>query len=638
MSGPLSISKAIEKNENNLLRMGYTVDYTSILAHLYNPLKKKTTNVSTNSSDVALSTMTYSEYYATLLGTADSLGTISNGYVQEVELQQAVCIVKPFLSFPAKAKDDKIYNIPVEVPDNSQINGGATLSGAGTTIPTTVDENYLNAFKGAGNNFLIGVGLDLDNFVPEYLKHFYGGENSEWKSLDESVIPNLKTMAEKRMLYAEITFNIGGTGKILNAPIIINNSGSTPLQDASTLHHLWIPCPLIHLNDYKALGEVAFEHAGKTVSVHTGGYSYPFADSGYIHKNGSIRGLTSDYYKSNVVSHKPSFLPYKGIKWNAADVIENLPSKDVLARTRIYFDEEQKSEIETLIGEIPESCKRIYGPLKAIETKKLIDTSSILSYGGCEDIYWEEGMCPVGITKDIYITCLRIIWVYEKDIYSMNQMRTKDPCNVNLPLESFLSFGPNQFVQKSNNPRISLFLDTYESVCKEMNSEYNKSIIDDIRLIKTSGLSREDISKNSTTADGKRIQNLRELWLKDSRFRYSYFKHYAKTTKQDSESCLRGVNNLFKTLGLSSPMGYFCCMDIKNQGESQFNRTLVKGKSSEAEKIREILRQRTNDSRSYMKKKWKDIKTNFEQAINENKLDMSLAVSQNWKGKKLQNN
>ena len=167
--------------EGKMHRMGYVVNYNNILSHLYNPYKKKTTKNSTNASDSALSTMTYNEYYATILGTADSLGTIENGYVKEVELQQAVCIIKPFIPFPAKAKDDKVYNIPVELHGDTQTNDGVTLCGDKTTIPTNVKEEYMDAFKGEGGNFLIGVGLDLDNFAPDYLKHFYTFEEDEKK-------------------------------------------------------------------------------------------------------------------------------------------------------------------------------------------------------------------------------------------------------------------------------------------------------------------------------------------------------------------------------------------------------------------------------------------------------------------------
>lgn len=626
-----SIKQSLDdSSKNKLSRMGYSVDYSTTLSSLYNPIQK-TRKTSFNNSDSLLHTSSYSEYYATILGDgSDALkGDFINGFVNEISLQQGVCIIKPWLSFPITAKSTRgeqvNYNVSVESPNDLGILNGNTLCGSSTTIKSKMDKEYLTAFRGENGDFIIGVGVDLDNFGPKYFQHFYNDEATKWAE-KACTNTNLKKLAEKKLLFAEITLDIDG-GKILNAPVVM--STSDPIINNVRRFALWIPCPLLCTNRYSSLGTVVFNAPNKkTTTIGNENTSYPFLNAGYDHKKAIIRGLNTSFYES--ITQRTD--GEKNLESVRVDWKINGNSPDKLARVRLYFDETRKDEIESILNmEIPESGARVFGPLKEVATEKLVDTSSSYQYEGIEEIYWEDGMCPTGITRQQYEKCLRIIWTFEKSTKTFkcnNPVVNNWGSNLN---EDFISYGVMQYIERPRNARISALLLMYEEVCKESGKPYDAILLSNAKRISNhrSGV------RGLSSIPSEIVHALEELW-KDPRMWYAMTKRYATSKPRDNisdksdsykdyYSSLYGALDLYRSLNFTSAFGLLLCMDLRNQGMMGIKLNEVKSLSSEYDRIMKLCQQRINMG-SHYKRKYLIIKRNLEASRN----DLSLTAPLPW--------
>ena len=644
-----TIKQSLDATANNKLnRMGYTVDYSEVLAYLYNPVPK-TTKVYTNESDALLSSSTYSEYYATILGDgSDGLkGSYVNGFVDEVSLQQGVCIVKPWLSFPITAKstsgEQLNYNVSVETPNDEGILNGNTLCGASTTIKSKMDKEYVNSFKGEGGNFLIGVGVDLDNFGPKYFQHFYDDE-SKWAET-YCTGENLRKLAERMLLFAEITLDIDG-GKIMNSPVII--SAADPVINGVPQFALWMPCPLLCTSRYSSLGEVVFKTPNKKdTTLDKNDTSYPFKNSGFEHKKGTLRGLNTSFYDTITQrTDGEKNLDSVRVNWKLRG-----DAPDKLARVRLYFDETKKAEVNEILGtEIPESGQRVFGPLKEVATEKLSDTTSY-HYDSLEEIYWKDGMCPPGITREQYEKCLRIIWTFELGTKTFKIPKgfhaadvNYNPNGKNKLTEDFISYGVMQYIEDTENWRITPLIWTYEEVCKESGKPYDMKLINDAKTIASnrSGLrGRSTIPKNLLHA-------LEELW-NDPRMWYALTKRYATSSPSheynvqskyynDASASLWGAKFQFNRLKLSSAFGLLIMMDLHNQGLQGFKLGFkekyaadvptILALPSEYEKLLFICNRRISQG-SHFADRYAIYKRNLEASKN----DLSLKTPMPWHNK-----
>lgn len=620
-----------DTSKNKLNKMGYTVDYSKVLSYLYNPIQK-TIKASTNASDALLSSDTYSGYYATILGDgSDGLkGTYVNGFVDEVSLQQGVCIVKPWLSFPITAKSvdgqQLNYNVSVESPNDEGILNGNTLCGAYTTIKSKMDKEYISAFKGEGGNFLLGVGIDLDNFGPKYFQHFYE-DDSKWAE-QFCTSDNLRKLAEKMLLFAEITLDIDG-GKIMNSPVII--SAPDPVINNVPQFALWIPCPLLCTSRYSSLGDVVFKAPNKKdTTLDKNDTSYPFKNAGFEHKKGTLRGLNTSFYDSITQrADGEKNLESVRVNWRLSG-----SAPDKLARVRLYFDETRKDEVNEILGtEIPESAQRIFGPLKEVATEKLSDTTSHY-YDGLEEIYWEEGMCPPGITRQQYEKCLRIIWTFElgTKTFKVNRAVVVNWQPSRGLKEDFITYGVMQYIESSKYWKITPVLLTYEEICKESGKPYDVNLLNDAKSIANhrSGL------YGRSAVPPKLLHALEELW-KDSRMWYAMTKRYATSNPRDKynmmnnhyndcSNTLWGAVNKFKYVGMTSAFGLLVMMDIHNQGLMGINFDKIRAQPTEYKKIMEVCHQRLSSNKSYLINRYKVYKRNLEAA----KDDLSLTKPMPW--------
>ena len=528
-----SIAQSLSESASfNLQRIGYITDFSETLSSLYNPINASSSQIEGMSQTAEIGRITGADEYKSLLGKGNISGEVVNGFITDTSLQQAICTLKPWMAFPI-TNDGEEFNVSVGLPPGENgILAGNTLCGPKTAIPDVVSKADKSVSEG-NDEFLIGVGLDLNKFGSSYFKHFYG--NIGWDSLDD-VISKLGTLAGKKLLFAEITLDIDG-GKILNAPVIISTS-DMPSGSGAAVFRLWVPCPLILLNDYSSLGTIIVtDKNGKNDKCGNGSLQFPFRGSGYDHKKGIIKGLKKSHYANilNKESNK-SNLSYYGINWNI-----NSSENDKKARVRLYFDEARRTEVEEIIGVVPESASKVFGPLEVVERSPLLDISPIFNYSGGIDYYFEEGKYPK-LDKETYIKALNLISCYE--IGSSKPV----PSRISVVRgESWPSYGTYQAIERGTNKGISQILKYYEQICKESGNPYDEETL---RIAKT-------IAQGSQK--GSREFIALETLGKDPRMAYAQSMHVWKTK-------IKNAMELYESLGFESAFGVYYCVDCVNNG------------------------------------------------------------------------
>lgn len=551
----------------NLKRLGYFVDYSDTLSSLYNPVAKSSSQIEGMSKTAEMGRATGADEYKSLLGEGSITGEVVNGFVTDTKSQQAICTLKAWLAFPITDEGEE-FNVSVGMPDGENgILSGNTLCGNNTTIPDKVSK--ADKSIGEGNDeFVIGVGLDLAKFGGTYFKHFYG--NVGWDNLDD-VITKLPVLAGKKLLYAEITLDIDG-GKLLNAPVVISTN-DCPSGSGAAVYRLWMPCPLILLQDYSALGTIIIkDKSGKNAKCGDGSLIFPFRSSGYDHKNARIKGLKKSHY-GNIVGKESNSanLQYVGVNWNIAS-----SEADKKVRVRLYFDEDRRTEVEEVIGAVPKSAERVFGPLEIIERSTLIDTSSAFNYDGNIDYYFEEGKYS-NLTKEVYIKALRLISCYE--------IGSSEPIPSRIEVvrgESWPSYGTYQAIERGTNKGISQILKYYEQICKESGNAYDEETL---RVAKR-------IAQGSRK--GSPEFNALETLGKDPRMAYAQSMHVWKTK-------IKNAMELYESLGFQSAFGVYYCVDCVNNGykKSYFlNNSNVKNATSEQQRIEAAINLRESYLRS----------------------------------------
>ena len=551
-----SIYKTLKETKKDKVPMGYAVDYTSVLSYLYDPTVKVEVQAS-NIGDNALHTNAnnFSGYYATLLGDGGSLsGLASFGFIEDKTLQQAVCVLKSYLAFPVKTKsgdNEADFNVISNLPTSQKsIHDGNTICGIKTTVADNITSGFVRGgeFRGENGDFLIGVGLDLKNFVPNYFRHFYGSltrkktETVDGKVIetpeDENVwdeknfntfIKNIPVLAEKKLLFAEITLDINGRGKILNAPVVveIEDPPSGAADQSKVVNHLWLPHPLLLLNDYKTLCSLTIEGPeGKSLTTGKDDIKFPFESSGYEHKKGVIRNFKVSHYEGLVSkSESLKHLNLISTNWN---VRGSEPDKKV--RVRLYLDGDRKDEIEKIIGPIPQECEQILKPLNKIETRQIYDTTSVKIYDGIGEVYFEEGVLG-DVTKDSYYKAIRIIWDFETG------KSTGDASKASyVKGEHWVSYGVFQAIEEYG--QVTHILKIYKELCESAGKSYDERLYG--------------------AALGMDLSALRALG-KDPLMFTAQTKHFWKTK-------LKRALDIYKLLYFNCAAGVLFSLDASNHG------------------------------------------------------------------------
>ena len=207
------------------------------------------------------------------------------------------------------------------------VNKGQTMSNGhsekpGMTFPPySIDSNVLDKLKEGGSEFYVGVGISFESFAEKFFNTFFP---------DSGLKANkIKKIASDGHLYAEILIPTkGNNAKSLHAKVIINS----PANDKVPFD-VWIPVPILMLDDFKELGTVTVETT-KQEKVGAGNVKFPFANGRYYHKNANITGFGASGIEG-----------YIGAKSKYVSCSLANGGTETLTRVRLYFDEAARGSI-----------------------------------------------------------------------------------------------------------------------------------------------------------------------------------------------------------------------------------------------------------------------------------------------------
>ena len=347
-----NLYELIGKTEKGKTPLGYSLgqSYNGVLESLYSP-KIVYNDIEVAGQSQGIATRQYSTLGTIGLGGYDD-GSGFIVYGDETISYQALCTLKEYMSFIVDytGEDGMTKCAFVSVPNRPMPNSHASkgyslLNQTQITFPPYElnEDTILSIQQGIGqdrNTCIIGAGISFHDFALKFMKRYFG--DIQWK-------PEwIEILACKGHLYVEVVIPQNTSkAKVLHTKVTIKHQ----TNDSHAPFEVWLPIPLLLLNDYKQLGTVIVNIEGKgEQKIGEGDARFPLASRQYNHKNASISGFTPSFLKAyikddNITKYIGTTLKYQDQK--------------LQARVRLYIGQAGKQELKKLIGaEIPQSCSK----------------------------------------------------------------------------------------------------------------------------------------------------------------------------------------------------------------------------------------------------------------------------------------
>ena len=272
-------------------------------------------------------------------------GIVDNFY--QSDLNQVKVILRDYMPFvlDCKNEDGKFERTCVKRRDYAHLeflNRGISVScSQNPQFPPgdfTKDslERCKNGLGTDGDGFIIGLGVAFNQVVINYFRHFY--EKIEWTE------DKLRSLAAKGYLYGELMVPKGDNAKVLHARITVDIS-----QSETSPYDVFVPVPLMLLDDFKELGYVRVRNNTKEEDVDGKTLLFHLASKKFNHKKSIIEGFGPDGIKDYVPGNVSRDVEYRYTGLNGGNIVEG--------RLRFYFIPESKEEVARIAGSIPEEYK-----------------------------------------------------------------------------------------------------------------------------------------------------------------------------------------------------------------------------------------------------------------------------------------
>lgn len=275
-------------------------------------------------------------------------------------MYQGVTKICDFMSFPVdyQSPTQGALTLAVEVTRPSQRKADDICLLGKKQPPSKMDKVSIQRTQTelGGSNFVIGVGIDLATFGVQFFKTYFPQGSSKWTH------DNLKALAAARKLYAEISVShtavaIGQTSSATAFHAMVScdigdELGGTSDNQMGGVFKVWLPYPLMLLNDYRGVANVSVNGA----LVGTGSVSYPLANSKYNHKKGQIYDFSPSWCL-NYMKFNGKF----GYDNMTCDLIHG--GVDRQARVRLYLDK----DAATIVNGLPDNAELFKGKHEVIK-------------------------------------------------------------------------------------------------------------------------------------------------------------------------------------------------------------------------------------------------------------------------------
>lgn len=527
---------------NKKRRMGYTVGaYSSVLAALQQASKSQKNSeqkpMSGEAPNATVSSRSYSylsRSYSYLGSYSTNMDTVVNGFINNDELKQMSVQLGIFMGYCVQVTttDGKIANEYVDnVPIIGDDKGCCVVSGR--VYPTT-SVGYLKHQNDIADNYCIGLGVSLETDVVDYFKHFYG----KMKVFnDSSSCSNaIKTLASKGLLYGEIMIPISTSkdvnNKFQNKVIHFKVVANVPNSSQTGSYKVYIPIPVLLLDDYKEVGNILIEvcesgssSEAQIVNSGDGNVKFEYKSKKFDHKKALIEDFTCEDVKKHYSQGESNDVVVKHFGWGLNKTISQ-------GRARYYLqNSDELSSIlnEEIPSEYQESLFRgVLTEDKVYRTDPVVDMATIgASYG--EEL--KNFAADVGLSVESLLRALNAIAYWERGKKSIDgawadfeDTTKKDGAGYNIGPFSITEMSGGLYIcLKSIAERIPQYSAKIQDMMSKIpkthrgtNKSYKSPLTDaDVRLIK------EIFSNYSDEYKAAYINTVRnQLWGKNAIIAY----------------------------------------------------------------------------------------------------------------------
>lgn len=351
--------EALNSSQSGKTQIGYAVKaYDDVLSALKKAKTVIDRKVSGANATGGPHGQTIMRDYSTSVGDVWNEGDVNNnGFIFTGDGQksyQGVTKICDFMSFPVDVtfQGQQTKTNPVVVPRPSEQKANSICLMGDRQPPYQMDRKsiQLTQTKLGTSNYVIGVGVDLSTFGVQFFNTYFPQGKDKWTH------DNLKSLVATKKLYAEISIasseiSIGdkSNATVFHAMVtcdIGDNLGGTPDNQLGSIFKVWLPYPLLLLNDYKGITNVNIN--GKLIG--TSGMTYPLESYKYNHKNGQIYDFTPKWLL-NYMSFQGK-LTYDMV---TCDLVQD--GQDRTARVRLYL----AKDAATIVNGLPDNAQLYKG-------------------------------------------------------------------------------------------------------------------------------------------------------------------------------------------------------------------------------------------------------------------------------------
>lgn len=395
------VNDAQKNNTSNKVRLGYTAnDYDGVVGALEKAYYQIRRIQQQGGGSVVSPAGTFNASTGLSAGQQYSTMSSSGNLAIKVEAggnwtsqYQGRCLARSYMSFYVNVSGQSKYrHVPVGDADTKNaFYYGESFLGDGSYPAIDIETGRTNHLE--RDDYVVGVGLDFNNFVIPYLKRFFNEDGGKWE------INTLREVGQKLQMFAEILFpkkslkytaqsngeeSSSGAGTyqadyhVLHCPITVDCQ-----VDGMKFNILWFPVPLIFINQFSALGTVSMEkideaEEGKRVTVGKDGITVPFSSSKYQHKQAKIPGFNYSTFK-NV---DDAIFTDVGITYFGAE------DYNTISFVRIFFDKAAESALELSSSLTQQQRQNLFQGAYAesqFVTRSVVSTSNDYSIDGVQD-------------------------------------------------------------------------------------------------------------------------------------------------------------------------------------------------------------------------------------------------------------
>lgn len=438
------VSGSSDENGKNKKVVGYSVaSYVGVLSALEKAKQIRANGQPTSSEGISYnstpSSTTTSRSWTFLSNYGISNTTEVENEFFKTDLNQARVILRDYMPFVLDCKNNegKIERTCVGRRDYicyNFMNQGLTIGSSQNPQfpPGEWSSQSLERCKNGisctdGNGFVIGLGVAFNQLVINYFKHFY--PNMNWEE------EKLKKLAAKGYLCGELMVPKGDNAKVLHSKITVDIS-----QSNTSAYDVFVPVPLMLLDDFKELGYVKVRNNGTEENVDGNKLKFPYADKKFNHKKSEIEGFSPDDVKDYVPGSDKRSVEYRYTGLNGGG--------EVQGRIRFYFMPDGKGDVSSIVGAIPdEYMKKLFSGVLSEDGYYKTVTTTVYETPNFQagDIYWDPSyFTGTDITREQYEKAVRITWDFEVGKATGDWARCEDIGDT-----AGISYGPFQYTEGS---------------------------------------------------------------------------------------------------------------------------------------------------------------------------------------------